>query len=132
VYLSIAPEGTVRISAMAPIDRGVNWSKVEDLHYCQNKTNSSALSYKTLPCKYYDAPINVYPRGSDSSVSITTRITRFSQHVNNKDMDSPDTKWESEENSTFYLADVEDFTVCCIFHQSFLLFVIICWFLASN
>ena len=126
MYVGIVPKGAIRVNPMAPIERGREWARTEDLHYCLNKTNSSMLllSNETLPCKYFDAAINVFPRGSDSTVSITTRITNESQYVSNTDMNTPDTSWVTTESNTFYLADIEDYTVCqsfCFFAYCFVL-----------
>jgi len=112
-YKYEAPVGTVRINPMAPPERKEAWNKIEDLPYCLTENRTHLYGFPLLKCKYYDSSIDVFPQAVDSSIAIATRIKFSVQNTTNTDFDTPDTTWNDEPgtNDTYYLADVERFTL---------------------
>jgi len=103
-------ETSLRINAMAPVERGCSWTR--DLPYCKTKLHpNSSSGFEIYPCKYFDSASSVFPQGMDSSISITTRITSKAQRASSYELDTPDTMWKTDKTDTFYLADIENFVI---------------------
>ena len=112
-YAVEAPVGTVRINPMAPSERtGDKWLDLKDLPYCRLENRTKWHNFTLQPCKYFDSALDVFPQAVDSSITIASRIKFSTQTCNNLDFNSSDTQWTDNVTETYYLADIERFTVC--------------------
>jgi len=113
-YAYESPVGTVRINPMAPAERqGGKWAEIKDLPYCKYGDRTTLNGFPLQNCKYYDSSIDVFPQAVDSSITISTRIKFSMQNTSNTYFNTSDTVWTDEDGTveTFYLADIENFTL---------------------
>lgn len=125
------PVGTVRVSLLEPPTR----PPPAQLPYCvmnpsaqvlddvegqgADGGNASFLIHK-LPCRYWDALQTLYPPLEASAMFVSTRVQASTENLVNKhnaslpcndDMLDPDCVYTSSPDSTFFIADPENFTI---------------------
>jgi len=111
-YAFEAPVGTVRINPMAPSERpGDHWLDIKDLQYCLRDGHEKLYNFTLQPCKYFDSALDVFPQAVDSTITIASRIKFSTQTCNNTYFNTSDTAWSDNQTETYYLADIERFTL---------------------
>jgi len=116
-YVHEAPIGTIRINPMAPPnwDEGCipppGWKDVKELPYCKRPDHDKYKNFSTLKCLYYDEYFDVFPQALDNTITIATRISRYSQTPNNPYLNDTNATWRDGEYDKYYLADIERFTL---------------------
>jgi len=115
-YRYEAPVGTVRINPMSPVERpdtNEKWNNYTDLPYCKTENRTKYYDKTIYPCKYFDSSIDVFPQAVDSSITLASRV-KFSTQVpvpNGTTFNTSDSWWNSTYNETYYLADIDRFTL---------------------
>jgi len=98
-------EGSVRFSLQRPPQP----LPIKQLPYC---SPSQALAdIITIPCEYWDENLVVYPSTEASAMFVSTRITQTYLELNCSNFQDPSCTYIPQSNQTFYIADIEHFTL---------------------
>jgi len=113
-YLRLqVPVGAVRLSAMSPHSNNNSYVNPtpDQLPYCYTDSHPTYGKYKNYPCLYFDEDLAVFPIGENDAISLTTRLTNYSNDLPGCSVYDSTCFYLSSPADDNYIANVESFTI---------------------